>query len=73
MYTTHRSNLYAQYSEAFAIFAKYADNKTDALFANHEALSAGPEDPNTVSEEDRKRLKELGWVPGEVCGFVKSL
>lgn len=50
---------YKGFAEAFTIFAKYCDEKVCQVFAEHDEIFATNVDG--VSEEDRKRLKELGW------------
>lgn len=53
---------YGRWIEGFQIFAKY--DHIDDTSAEHEIFYAGP-DPEVVSEEDLKRLDELGWFPQE--------
>lgn len=58
-----------EWIESINIFASYADGGTDSSFeisAEHDELYAGP-DPETVSEEDKKRLDELGWFESDGC------
>lgn len=52
------------WSEAFAIFAKYAEPEAviDGVAAEHDEVYAGP-DPSVVSPEDLHRLEALGWTP----------
>jgi hypothetical protein len=52
-----------EYSEAFEIFAKYGEGRFNT-YAEHDIIYAGP-DPAIVSDEDKKRLSELGWFIGE--------
>jgi hypothetical protein len=49
-----------EFAEAFMIFAKYGDESHSVQTA-HDEIFAGP-DPSVVSDEDRARLKELGWM-----------
>ena len=60
---------FAEYAEAFTIFAKYSDEKF-AVCAEHDEIFAHV-DPEMVSDEDKKRLKELGWNPNDDDGFSK--
>ena len=61
-------NIYEEFSEAFTIFAKY---DTDGyICAEHDEIFAGP-NPEIVSEEDKKKLEELGWRPNDVDTFSK--
>ena len=52
---------YNELAKAFTIFAKYSPQYAD-VSAEHDVLYAGP-DPETVSDEDKKALSELGWEP----------
>lgn len=54
---------WAEFAEAFTIFAKYGDEEYSTQ-ADHEEIFAGP-NPTIVSAEDRARLEELGWME---CG-----
>lgn len=51
---------YQAWSEAFAIFAKYAPDATFEVSAEHDIVYAG-RDTDKFSEEDKKRLEELHW------------
>ena len=57
---------WSEMAEAFNIFAKYSnkDSSYDDTYAEHDVIYAGPK-PEEVSEEDKKRLDELGWHPSE--------
>lgn len=48
--------------ESLQIFRKYANSGDDyfPMSPMHDQLYAGP-DPIVVSEEDKKRLSEIGW------------
>lgn len=52
--------------EALQIFLKYGDPDYPTC-CEHDTLFVLI-DPNVVSEEDKKQLEELGFVPGEECG-----
>jgi hypothetical protein len=54
---------YAEYAEAFTIFAKYEEGSfgTDA---EHDVIFSGPHYSH-VSADDLRRLDELGWRPGD--------
>lgn len=52
---------YSKLYEAFLIFAKYDHNVFGGIAsAKHDEIYSGP-DPEIVSDEDKERLKELGW------------
>jgi len=55
---------YAALAEVFTIFNKYEGVTYAQISAEHDVIYAGP-DPEDVSEEDRKRLSELGWYVDE--------
>jgi len=56
---------WAKWSEAFAIFAKYAsEEERQSTSTEHDIIYSGPS-PSIVSEEDTKRLEELGWNTNE--------
>lgn len=50
-------------AEAFTILAKYSD-KSNALSAEHDVIYAQTK-PDGLSDDDRKRLGELGWREDE--------
>lgn len=50
---------WSEWSESFAIFAKYSKG-ADGTAAAHDEVFAGP-DPRTVQSEDYQRLLALGW------------
>lgn len=50
---------WAEFAEAFTIFAKYEGN---GVQAEHDEIFAGP-NPELVTAEDMKRLEKLGWSP----------
>jgi hypothetical protein len=52
--------------EALQIFLKYGDISSPT-HCEHDVLQVGY-DPNKVSEEDIKRLKQLGFFPSDVDG-----
>ena len=54
---------WAGLAEAFKIFSKYGEGEYKTS-AEHDAIYSGP-DPKEVSEEDKKRLKQLGWHESE--------
>lgn len=54
-------NTFKGMAEAFTIFARYEDGNFKT-YAEHDKICSGPE-PGRVSEEDKKRLLELGWRP----------
>jgi hypothetical protein len=54
---------YAGMAEAFSIFAKY-DDSIFTTHAEHDLITSGP-DPKTMSDEDKERLKELGWFESD--------
>ena len=61
--TANRDNNWANYAEAFSIFAKYgAEDSYCNVSAEHDELYAGPE-PDIVTATDTQRLNELGWSP----------
>jgi hypothetical protein len=50
-------------AEGLMILAKYPNCDTSA---EHDVILSGPNDPETVSDEDKKRLTELTWfISGE--------
>jgi len=51
-------NQYEKLIEAFTIFTKYPHS--EYINAEHDEIISGPS-PDDVSEEDIKRLDELGW------------
>lgn len=64
------NNTFKALAEAFTIFAKYEEGEYKTK-ADHDTIYSGPE-PEKVSEEDKKRLEELGWEPSEGGeGFVR--
>ena len=64
-------NTFAGYAEAFTIFAKYSPG-TYLMAGQHDQIFAAPGFSEVISEEDRARLKELGWrIDEENEGFVK--
>lgn len=70
---TRTENLrsYAAWAEAFTIFERYLPNEKWAQVAGeHDVVYAGP-NPETVSDEDRARLDQLGWIPSEFDCFQK--
>ena len=66
-YGANRKKSWADYAEAFTIFAKYGPGEFMTC-AEHDVLYAGPV-ASTVSESDRIRLAELGWRPNGNDGF----
>lgn len=54
-----------KYAEAFTIFAKY-ETRLGKVAAEHDEIYAGPQ-KDVVSEEDAKRLDELGWHWDSYC------
>lgn len=52
---------FAAWAEAFTIFAKYEAEGWAEVAAEHDILYAGPKNFSEVSDEDKARLKELGW------------
>jgi hypothetical protein len=61
------------WAEAFTIFAKYNQGKHACVSAAHDELWAGPKDCAAVSDEDKARLKELGWDYTDDFGFHKTV
>lgn len=57
---------YEELIEAFKIFMKYPHSSF--MSAEHDEVWAGP-NPYDVTEEDRKRLDELGWSDFGDDGF----
>ena len=47
--------------EGIQILDKYIDDTAYATSATHDVLYAGPEAIDKISDEDKKRLEELGW------------
>jgi hypothetical protein len=60
---------YKEFIEAFEIFAKYNSDEYP-LCAEHDEIYAWVDD-DKVSEEDKKRLDELGWIINSDGGFKK--
>ena len=56
----HFGTTYAGYAESFTILAKYSE-ETYQVNAEHDVIYAGPGMVEKVSEDDKARLKELGW------------
>ena len=54
---------WAEFAEAFTIFAKYGTGEWGTQ-PGHDEIHSGP-NPSIVSDEDKKRLKELGWMIAE--------
>jgi len=61
---------FANWAEAFTIFAKYKPTGYASVVAEHDDIWAGPDlsDP-PVSEVDKARLVELGWSEPEEVGY----
>lgn len=62
-------NLYDQIIEALTIFKNYPHYGD--FSAGHDRVFAGP-DPELVSDEDIKRLDELGWQANYDDGYFRS-
>ena len=58
------------WAEVFTIFAKYGEGK--AMTSAEDGLIYSGPDPNTVSDEDKKRLLVLSWHPntGYECFYI---
>lgn len=57
--------------EALTILAKYMDPEERwPTYCEHDAFHVCHIDPEDVSEEDTKRLNELGFIPSEDGGFM---
>ena len=54
---------WAEFAEAFTIFAKYGDGLRSTQ-AGHDEIFSGPY-LEIVSVEDRARLEELGWMAND--------
>lgn len=61
---------YIDMAEAYTIFAKYSEPRDQNSHAEHDELMAGPS-PDIVSDEDKERLSELGWMVHEEDCFYK--
>jgi len=62
------TDTFNEFAEAFAIFDKYSKDEF-AVCAEHDEIFAHL-DSETVSEDDKERLEELGWTPNsDVGGF----
>lgn len=59
---------YKDLIEAFTIFAKYEGENQYLPGVEHDEMWAGP-NPEDVSEEDKKRLEELGWNEWDTSNF----
>jgi hypothetical protein len=59
---------YEGWAEVFSIFSKYYANAQ--VCCEHDQIWAGPES-DQVSEDDLKRLGELGWWPSPEGGFTR--
>lgn len=59
---------YRDMIEAFTIFAKYEGDEQYLAAAEHDEIWAGPS-PEDVSDEDKKRLEELGWTEWDTGNF----
>lgn len=55
--------------EALQIFARYVDNPTYPTQCEHDMLYVPKPAYDDVSDEDLKRLDELGFQPSEMGGF----
>lgn len=53
-------------TDGIAILAKYPNGY---FAAEHDEIWAGPEDQEVVSDEDQKRLQELGWDKQDGMGW----
>ena len=59
--------------EVFTIFAKYIDaDERFNVCAEHDEIWAGP-DAEVVTDEDKKRLYELGWTESREGGFRRMV
>ena len=55
--------------EGLQILSKYEDNE---IAAEHDTLYAGPLDAESVSEEDKAKLEELGWfIEGDTGSWTR--
>ncbi len=62
--TTDNPNTYRGWIEAFTIFDKYEPEAIYVVQPDHDIVYSGP-NPDKVSEEDKARLEELGWLVDE--------
>lgn len=56
--------------EALQIFMKYCGNVKYPTICDHDVLVVNVVSPDQVSEEDTKRLDELGFFPYEDYAFA---
>ena len=56
--------------EALTIFMKYCGNESYPTKCDHDMLFVNCVAPNEVSDEDKNKLKELGFIPYEDFAFV---
>ena len=57
--------------EALQIFAKYQNHKWPT-YCEHDVLYVVGITPETVSQEDLRRLSELGFLPNDDCDGFES-
>lgn len=55
--------------EALTIFSKYTDTK-HPTYCGYDALYICSVDPESVSDEDKSRLDELGFFESDEGGFM---
>ena len=63
---------YKAWIEAFQIFDKYTPDDTYVVNPEHDVVYTGC-NPELVSDEDKKRLKELGFHPSDTgldCFYI---
>jgi hypothetical protein len=54
------ANRYAEFAQAFGIFAQYAPGETWGVSAEHDVIYAGGH--LSIDQADQERLQALGWV-----------
>lgn len=65
---------YKEWIEALQIFDKYEPNSSYVMQPDHDIIYTGC-NPDLVSDEDKKRLKELGFHPSDTgldCFYMNT-
>lgn len=53
---------WGNFRKGIEVLSKYVDDENrSALSAHHDQIYAGPDVADKISDEDKKRLEELGW------------
>ena len=66
---TEYKNTFEAWAEVFTIFAKYQKGKPANVTVEYDTIWSGPDNDIEVTDDDKKRLKELGWDYESDMGF----